>query len=92
MKKVSAYRSTLKKQKKIRFSSKSKNFFDFLKKDTRYNQYMKRDGGVTDKCYDKDGTILTGDRMHEKILSHYEEIHSINKNVAEVKFPKLDVS
>ena len=53
----------------LRFSSKSREAFEFLKKVFRYHEYNKRDGSIISRIIDKDGNLITDeDRVCEELI------------------------
>jgi hypothetical protein len=80
------------KMDELRFSSRSKEAFNLIKRVTQYHRIEKRDGGLVTKAY-RDGRLLTGEELDRALAEHYSSIHSSDPPLPAVNFPtNLDLS
>jgi hypothetical protein len=47
-----------------------------LRRITRCHEYDKRDGGFLQRAVAADGRVISGDKLHRKIMAHYTAIHN----------------
>ena len=60
-----------------RYSHKSKEAFDFLKKMYRYHEYNRRDGSIIYRTYDQNGNVVSDtDKVNKEIMDHLRVIQT----------------
>lgn len=62
-----------------------------LKKLTRYHEHEKREGGFMQRARLPDGTVITGDRLHQEVIRHYAMIHNEVADNPTTPFPNLHI-
>jgi len=77
----------------FRFSDRSKEAFDFLRKVYKYHEYQRRDGAIINRVKDEEGNVVIDEKeVHKLVLSKLQSIQVKDgepKYDEPIPFPKL---